>query len=71
MKIVDMNTTQKDVGGMGGQMNHSSSAQDEDTRVYWEILDRTSLELELDDQQGTLFKVMDVFKQNCVNQTSI
>jgi len=71
MKVVDMSTNQKDSGSMGSQMNHSSTPQDQDTRVYWEILDRTSLELELDDQQGTLFKVLDVFKQNNVNQTSI
>ncbi len=60
---------QKPSDGTLGQ--HSKSVIDEDTKVYWEVQDKTSLGLELDDQQGTLFKIMEVFKQYSVNTTSI
>ena len=62
---------QVDRNGFLQATNPSLSSQNEDSHNYWEISDRTSLEFELDDQQGALFKVVEVFKRNNLNQTSI
>ena len=56
--------------GAMGSMSHSQSMED-DTRTYWEIQDRTSLELEINDEKGSLFRLMEIFKQRSANLTSI
>lgn len=36
----------------------------EDTRIYWEIEDMTSIEFTMADQPGNLMKALDIFNKN-------
>ena len=54
--------------GGGAAMSHHGSM---DEKTYWEVEDRTSVALTLNDQPGILQKALNVFTVNGINLTRI
>ncbi|CDW76459.1 phenylalanine 4-monooxygenase [Stylonychia lemnae] len=65
-----MTGNQEKMAGISAQIDELIP-NDQDTRTYWEIEDLTSIQIALPDQQGALFKILDVFRSHSVNMTRI
>lgn len=48
-----------------------TSAEITENVVYWEMEDLTSIQISVADQQGSLFKILDIFRNHNVNMTRI
>lgn len=44
---------------------------EDDTRDYWEIKDLTSIDIEIADQPGVLFSIIEIFRNHRINMTRI
>lgn len=54
-----------------GTIKAGENVYENDTREYWEIKDLTSIEIEIADQPGVLFSIIEVFRNHRINMTRI